>query len=77
METLVIEILDPKARKLIDGLVDIGVITLKSSLPSRAELWKALDRKLPQTNPDVSEEEIMEEIKAYRLENEPTLRNAQ
>lgn len=73
METLVIEITDPKARKLIDGLIDIGMITLKSSLPSRTELWRRLDSQLPQTEPDITEEEIMEEIKAYRLESEPVL----
>lgn len=34
----------------------------------RAELWKKLDRLLPQTEPDITEEEILEEIKAHRSE---------
>lgn len=76
METLVIEIVDPKAKKIIEGLVNIGVINLKPNLPSRAEVWRKLDSQLPQTESDITEEEIMEEIRAYRLENEPALRNS-
>ena len=68
METLTIEINNPKARPFIDGLVDLGLITLKDSQPSRAELWERLDKQLPQTDPDISEEEILEEIRAYRSE---------
>lgn len=68
METLTIELKTPKARRLIDDLVDLGIISLKDSQPSRAELWEKLDKQLPQTEPDITEQEIMEEIKAYRME---------
>lgn len=68
METLTIEIKSPKARKLIDDLVDLGIISIKTPQPAWNELWDKLDRQLPQTEPDLTEAEIMDEIKAYRLE---------
>lgn len=68
METLVIELNNPKARKLIDDLVDLGIISLKSSPSAWAILWSNVDNQLPQTDPDLTEADIMAEIKAYRLE---------
>ncbi|MCY7349947.1 MAG: hypothetical protein LH606_04680 [Cytophagaceae bacterium] len=68
METLTIEIKTPKARKLIDDLVDLGIISLKTNQPTWIDLWNKLDSQLPQTEPDLTEEEIRAEIKAYRLE---------
>jgi hypothetical protein len=68
METLVIEINTPKARRLIDDLVDLGIISLKTTNPAWTDLWDKLDARLPQSEPTISEEEIMEEIKAYREE---------
>lgn len=66
METLTIELNSPKARKLIDDLADLGIISVKSSQPSWADLWEKLDRQLPQTEADVSEAEIQAEIQAHR-----------
>ena len=68
METLTIEIKNPKAKKLIDDLVDLDLITLLTPKPSWNDLWTKLDAKLPQTEPEISEDEIMAEIKAYRDE---------
>jgi hypothetical protein len=68
METLTIEINTPKARRLIDDLVDLGIISLKPTQPAWAALWDAADSQLPQTEPDMTEDEIMAEIKAYRAE---------
>ena len=68
METLTIEIKNPKAKKLIDDLVDLDLISLLIPKPSWNDLWAKLDGKLPQTEPENSEDEIMEEIKTYRLE---------
>jgi len=68
METITIEIKNPKARRLIDNLVNLGIIVLKDSQPSRAELWERVDKQLPQTESDIAEEEIMEEIRTYRME---------
>ena len=68
METLTIELKNPKARRIIDDFVDLGIISLNNSQPSRAELWEKLNKQLPQTEPDITEEEIMEEIKTYRMQ---------
>lgn len=72
METLTIEISTPKARRLIDDLVDLGIITVKTSQPQWIDLWNKLDGYLPQTEPAITEEEIMAEIKAYRAEKRAT-----
>lgn len=68
METLTIEINTPQARRLIDDLVDLGIISLKPTQPTWAAMWDAADSKLPQTEPDLAEAEIIAEIKAYRAE---------
>ncbi|WP_420148757.1 hypothetical protein [Spirosoma sp.] len=70
METLTIEIRTPKARKLIDDLIDLGIIALKTDQPSWTAIWNKVERTLPQNEPDISEDEIMAEIKAYRLEKQ-------
>jgi hypothetical protein len=66
METLTIEIKNPKAKKLIDDLVDLDLIALLTPKPSWNDLWAKLDTKLPQTEPEISEDEIIAEIKVYR-----------
>ncbi len=68
METLTIELKTEKARKLIDDLVDLGILTVKTPEPTWIDLWNKLDRQLPQTEADLTEAEIMAEIKAYRSE---------
>ena len=40
METLIIELNTPKARKLIDDLVDLGIISLKTPQTAWKELWR-------------------------------------
>ncbi len=67
MEILTIEIRNPKAKKLIEDLIDLELISVLEN-PTWAQLWDKLDAKLPQIEPDISEEEIMEEIKLYREE---------
>lgn len=64
METLIIEIQNPKARRLIDDLVDLGLISVKPNKPSWSERWKNLSDSLPET--DISEQEIMDEISEVR-----------
>ncbi|MBD2751765.1 hypothetical protein [Spirosoma validum] len=68
METLTVEIKTAKARKLIDDLIDLGIISLKTDQSTWVDVWNKVERKLPQTEPDTTEDEIMSEIKAYRLE---------
>lgn len=68
METLLIELNNPKARKLIDDLADLGIISVKTPQTAWSELWDKVDSRLPQTEPELTEADIMAEIKAYRLE---------
>lgn len=68
METLTIELKNPKARKLIDDLVELGIISVKTTQPTWVDLWNKLDSQLSQTEPDITEAEIVAEIKAYRSE---------
>ncbi|GAB3890540.1 hypothetical protein [Spirosoma agri] len=70
METLTIEIKTAKARKLIDDLIDLGIISLKVDQPAWVDLWNKADSQLPQTEPGITEDEIMTEIKAHRLEKQ-------
>ncbi len=65
METLTIEINNPKARRLIDDLVDLGLISVKAEIPSWNERWKKLSETLPDTD-SITEEEIFEEVRAVR-----------
>jgi hypothetical protein len=65
METLIIELNTPKARKLIDDLVDLGIISLKTPQAAWKELWNTVGSRLPQTEPDLTEADIIAEIKAY------------
>jgi hypothetical protein len=65
METLIIEITNPKARRLIDDLVDLGLISVKEEKPSWNDRWKELSKNLPDTD-SITEEDILEQISAVR-----------
>ena len=66
---MLIEIRNPKAKKLIDDLIDLELISLSQSTNSSwSQLWAKLDSKLPQTESNITESEVIEEIKAYRAE---------
>lgn len=65
METLTIEINNPKARRLIDDLADLGLISVKGEKRSWTERWEELAKTLPDIH-SISEGEIFEEIKAVR-----------
>ncbi|TDE18394.1 hypothetical protein [Dyadobacter psychrotolerans] len=65
METLVIEIQNPEARRLIDNMVDLGLISVKSVEPSWKERWKKISDSLPPSS-DLSDEDIMSEIDELR-----------
>nr|WP_295923635.1 hypothetical protein [uncultured Dyadobacter sp.] len=65
MEVLTIEITNPKARRLIDDLVDLGLISVKESKESWNDRWAALSQTLPDTD-EVTEQEILEEIAMVR-----------
>ncbi|MCF2489007.1 hypothetical protein [Dyadobacter sp. CY347] len=65
MEVLTIELTNPKAKRLIDDLADLGLISIMKAKPSWNERWDAFSSELPDTN-DVSEEDILDEISDVR-----------
>jgi hypothetical protein len=65
MGTLLIEIQNPKAKKLIDDLVDLGLISLKKTTPSWIDRWQKLSNTLPSTT-SILEEDIINEISEVR-----------
>ncbi|MBO9611509.1 MAG: hypothetical protein J7619_02380 [Dyadobacter sp.] len=65
METLTIEINNPKARRLIDDLADLGLISVKEEKCPWSERWEEFSKTLPNTD-SITEEEILEEIKVIR-----------
>jgi hypothetical protein len=68
METLTIEIKNPKAKQLIDDLVDLGLIAVRETKPSWNERWSNLSKSLPDVT-EISEEDIFEEINKSRTEH--------
>ncbi|WAC15078.1 hypothetical protein [Dyadobacter pollutisoli] len=65
METLTIEINNPKAKRLIDDLADLGLISVKESKPSWKERWQELAKSLPDSEA-ITEEDVMDEVSAVR-----------
>ena len=65
METLTIEIDNPKAKRLIGDFVELGLISVKEAKPSWSERWRQLSETLPK-DASLSEQEIMEEIAESR-----------
>jgi hypothetical protein len=64
MELLTIEINNPKAKRLLDDLADLGLISIKEIIPSWNDRWDAFSGSLPEIN--ISEQEILDEIAVVR-----------
>ena len=64
MDTMTIEIRNPKVRELIYSLADMELIAI---LPTESwnERWQKFSASLPDVS-DISEEEILEEVQAVR-----------
>ncbi len=66
MDTLTIELKNPNAKKLIEDLADLDLISiLKTS--SWLERWQKLSASLPDVS-DITEDDVLDEIRAYRNE---------
>ena len=66
METLTIELKDPNAKKLLENLADLNLISiLKTS--SWTERWQKLSTSLPNVS-EIADNDILEEIQIYRNE---------
>lgn len=65
MDTLTIEIHNPKVREIIANLADLDLISILPQKPTWAERWQSLSDSLPDV-PQISEQEILDEISAVR-----------
>jgi hypothetical protein len=66
METLKIEILNPKAKNIIKNLADLNLISIKDKVSPR--LFSELLNKLRQKNDSIpSSEEISQEVEKVRV----------
>ena len=65
MDTLTIEIRNPKVRELLYDLVNLDLISILPGQPSWHERWQILSASLPDA-PDISEQDILAEIQAVR-----------
>ncbi|MCY7352072.1 MAG: hypothetical protein LH606_15650 [Cytophagaceae bacterium] len=64
METILVEIRNPKAKKLLQDLAELDLIALR---PTPQQRWQALSAQLPDV-PDekIPEAEIQAEVQAVR-----------
>lgn len=65
MEVLTIEVNDPKAKRLLDDLADLGLISIKETKPAWNERWEVFSKTLPDVQ-EISEQDIFDEIAAVR-----------
>lgn len=65
---ITVEIPESKADFVLELFENLPFLKIKSqdSFADFADEWKTLSAKLPQTEPDMSEEEIMQEIRSVR-----------
>lgn len=67
METIVVEIRNPKAKRLLEELVEREWIALR---PTPQQRWQALSAQLPDVpDEEISEDEILAEVRAVRQTN--------
>ncbi len=69
METLTVDILNPKAKKVLEGLEEMALITIKRPWAGLADLRRRLEE---QNVPPLTLEEITEEAEAVRAEMHAT-----
>jgi len=68
MDSIRIEILNPKARKLLKNLAELKLIKISDSSDRKNEFKKLLDRLRAKSDKAPSLEEIEKEIEAVRKE---------
>jgi len=64
METIRIDIVNPKAKKIIKELADLNLINIRDKNPLKS--FEALLKKLRSKNGDISMDEITKEVEAVR-----------
>ena len=68
MDTLTIELKNPKSKKLIEDLADLDLISILKQA-SWKERWQKLSQTLPKQT-EISEDEIFAEINDIRIQKE-------
>lgn len=68
MESLRVDIIDPKARKLLEHLAEMELIKIKSQDDLKREFFKLVQSLRAKKSP-LSMEEITKEVKAVRKRN--------
>lgn len=64
METLKIDIINPKAKKIIKNLADLNLISIRENDPMKS--FEALLNRLRTKRKDISLEEITKEVELVR-----------
>ena len=67
METLKIDILNPKAKSILKSLADLKLISIRKE-KNMSEFYRLLDKLRNQTDQPPSPEEIQKEVEAVRRE---------
>lgn len=67
MESLEIDILNPKAKKLLKDLADLKLISIRPSKKTGKDFQLFLDRIRSKSDNPPSPEEIADEVKAVRM----------
>ncbi|MDZ7897230.1 MAG: hypothetical protein U5N85_04275 [Arcicella sp.] len=70
MDTLTIELKNPNAKKLLEDLAELDLITILKTA-SWTERWQKLSASLPDVS-EISEGDILAEIEANRNEKNST-----
>lgn len=68
MESIRIDILNPKARKLLEDLEALDLISIKSQTDTKKEFFDLVNR-LRSKKADISLDEITAEVEAVRKKN--------
>ena len=69
MDSIRIEIINPKARKLLQNLAELKLIRISDSTNIKTELKNLLKKLRSKSNEALSLEEIQDEVKAVRTSN--------
>ena len=65
METIIIDILNPKAKSILKSLADLKLINIRKE-KNMSEIYRLLEKLRNQTDQPPSPEEIQNEVEAVR-----------
>jgi hypothetical protein len=74
METLTIDLINPKAKKLLKDLMDLKLINIRKS-ESKTPLSELLDKLKSNSSEEITIKEITAEVEVVRKERHETTKN--